>query len=464
MAKNDDGDAVAALMEKNEFFQWDNWSIDWHDLEPNWLVAEHDGEIVGCIQVVPAKPIGRMEVLSINPDLSLMMRYAVTKALTSHAVGVNQMYGAAGGGSSKQKSRTYKFNYEDVEEELIDINLDTVRSQVAEIVQQMQFQQGVFAATDPAIARIQQEGRVQAGLFTDQELRQQFLDRHARQQGIDAAQDELRQLQLEQIRQGPGATAEQRELINRATEAQIARGEADITDFGRNALNLIAEELAPSRGLRPTDTPIQDRAFRVGEQLVREQGRLVSDLRGAQAQAELNFPLAANQSQGALSQFQQQLNQSAGDFSRQLEQQAMQNRMNLFGQTGQLGLGLISSTQPASNLQQAIKPQLGQFSKGSTSQGQVQIPSSRAVKRDNREIDKDDILEALLTLPVEKWRYIFPEQGQHGDRIGTYAEDFSETFGVGDGKTINVTDALGVVMAAIQALWDRIEKSDKGGV
>lgn len=94
MAKNSDGDDVERLMDKNENFQWENWRIDWHDLEPNWLIAEHNEVVVGCIQVVPAKPIGRMEILTVDPDLSLMMRYAVTLALTSHAISVIQMYGA----------------------------------------------------------------------------------------------------------------------------------------------------------------------------------------------------------------------------------------------------------------------------------------------------------------------------------------------------------------------------------
>jgi len=94
MAKNDDGDAVAALMKKADFFQWDEWEIDWHDLEPNWLAAEIDGELVGVIQVVPARPIGRVEVLTIDPDLSTIRKYRIMKALTQHAMAVVKMYGA----------------------------------------------------------------------------------------------------------------------------------------------------------------------------------------------------------------------------------------------------------------------------------------------------------------------------------------------------------------------------------
>lgn len=94
MAKNDDGDAVAALMKKDGCWQFDGWEVDWSDLEPFWLLAEHDGVLLGCIQVVPAKPVGHMDELVIDPDLLLKSRYMVARALTDHAVATIKMYGA----------------------------------------------------------------------------------------------------------------------------------------------------------------------------------------------------------------------------------------------------------------------------------------------------------------------------------------------------------------------------------
>ena len=94
LAKNDDGDAVALLMKKLDFFQWSDWAIDWHDLEPNWLVAEVNGTVVGAIQVIPARPIGRMEILTVDPDLSLMMRGAVVLKLTDQAAATCRLYGS----------------------------------------------------------------------------------------------------------------------------------------------------------------------------------------------------------------------------------------------------------------------------------------------------------------------------------------------------------------------------------
>jgi N-acetylglutamate synthase-like GNAT family acetyltransferase len=98
--KNEDGPAVAALMKKADYFQWENFEIDWSDLEPHWLVADNKGQIVGCIQVTPARPIGRIEMLCVDPDLKLLTRGYVVKHLTDHAVGVNVMYGAQAVASS----------------------------------------------------------------------------------------------------------------------------------------------------------------------------------------------------------------------------------------------------------------------------------------------------------------------------------------------------------------------------
>jgi len=94
MAKNDDGDVIERLMELVVAFQWDNWKIDWHDIEPNWLAAEINGEVVGVIQVVPAKPIGRIECLVINPTLPLLTRTRVMRSLTNYGISVVRMHGA----------------------------------------------------------------------------------------------------------------------------------------------------------------------------------------------------------------------------------------------------------------------------------------------------------------------------------------------------------------------------------
>jgi len=263
-----------------------------------------------------------------------------------------------------EESKTFQFEFSDVEQLLQGVNLDILRTQIDQINQQITFQRQAFATAQPAMAALQRDARSGIDAFTDEERSAQLRAQQERSERFGAAQDELLEGQLDLIRRGSGATDEQRQLINEATEAQIARGESDILDFGREAVGVITQEIAPSRGLRPSDAPIQDRAFQVGGELARQQGQLVTGLRGAQAQAELNFPLAANAQQAAFGQFQQQLGQGAMNFQQQLRQQSIANRLNLFGQSGQLGLGLIGGIQPQANLQQAFRPQLGTEARG----------------------------------------------------------------------------------------------------
>lgn len=168
----------------------------------------------------------------------------------------------------------------------------------------------------------------------------------ARAERREAITDELLELQLEAVRQGPRATPEQKEQIRLATEAAQATGEADIQRFSGLALEQLREELAPSLGLRPSDTPIVDRGGRVAAEGVRQAGQLATSLAGARAQAELNFPLAAAQVTGAQAGFQQNLLESIRQFQAQMSESATFNRLRfgqgLAAQSSQVGLGLSS--------------------------------------------------------------------------------------------------------------------------
>jgi hypothetical protein len=84
-------------------------------------------------------------------------------------------------------------------------------------------------------------------------------------------------------------------------------------------------------------------------------------------------------------------------------------------------------------------------------------PSSRAFKAPEGGIDTAALLAAVAALPVEVWRYK-PETGlETQPHIGPYAEDFEALFGVGDGVTISPIDAIGICLAAIQGLSQKIE-------
>lgn len=84
-------------------------------------------------------------------------------------------------------------------------------------------------------------------------------------------------------------------------------------------------------------------------------------------------------------------------------------------------------------------------------------PSSRQLKTAHGTIDVGSVLAGVAVLSVDAWRYK-PETGlEQQVHIGPYAEDFRAAFGVGDGVTISNIDAIGVCLAAIRALSEKIE-------
>ena len=199
------------------------------------------------------------------------------------------------------------------EQELQNINLQISREQLNALQGLGVFSKGLFAGLPGAIG--------EAGTPS-------------------SIEQELSQLDLERIRAGGKATPEEISMIDQATGAALEAGESDISSFAQSQLGLLREELAPQRGLRPTDSPILDRGGDVIKEAIRQQGQLATSLRGANAQARLQFPLQRGQAIGGQSLALQQFQQS-------LREQAVRNRMALTGQAAQLGLGIAGMFNPA---------------------------------------------------------------------------------------------------------------------
>jgi hypothetical protein len=85
------------------------------------------------------------------------------------------------------------------------------------------------------------------------------------------------------------------------------------------------------------------------------------------------------------------------------------------------------------------------------------VPSDRAIKTDVTDVDPAAVLSALTRLPVSAWRYRDePEAVRH---VGPMAQDFRAAFGLGASeREIQIVDALGVCMAAIQALAEQVAR------
>lgn len=71
-------------------------------------------------------------------------------------------------------------------------------------------------------------------------------------------------------------------------------------------------------------------------------------------------------------------------------------------------------------------------------------------------VDGHEVLEKLAALPISTWNYkTDPPSVRH---LGPMAQDFMAAFGLGDDdKRINMVDANGVVMVAVQALYRRVQ-------
>jgi len=93
-----------------------------------------------------------------------------------------------------------------------------------------------------------------------------------------------------------------------------------------------------------------------------------------------------------------------------------------------------------------------------TTFGAVNPPSDRNVKRDFEPVDPEEILEKVVSMPIESWAYKSSPGTRH---IGPVAQDFHAAFSLGmDDKHIATVDADGVALAAIQGLHEIVQEKD----
>jgi len=85
--------------------------------------------------------------------------------------------------------------------------------------------------------------------------------------------------------------------------------------------------------------------------------------------------------------------------------------------------------------------------------------SDKNAKENYEPVDGTTLLNKLSTIPVGTWNY--KAQDESIRHIGPMAQDFHSAFGVGeDERFITTTDADGVALAAIQALYERSKRVD----
>lgn len=84
-AKDEDGIAIRDLLNLNDCL---TEGLDWLEISPYWLVAEHRGQIIGCIQVLPGLPTGFIDQWVVNPEyvgsgVGMSLLYAAEESLTA---------------------------------------------------------------------------------------------------------------------------------------------------------------------------------------------------------------------------------------------------------------------------------------------------------------------------------------------------------------------------------------------
>lgn len=91
--------------------------------------------------------------------------------------------------------------------------------------------------------------------------------------------------------------------------------------------------------------------------------------------------------------------------------------------------------------------------------GSVRTRSDRNQKENFATVDVEQVLTKVANLPIETWNY--KDQSPTIRHIGPMAQDFAAAFAVGeDNRFINLVDANGVALAAIQGLYKLLQEKD----
>jgi hypothetical protein len=85
--------------------------------------------------------------------------------------------------------------------------------------------------------------------------------------------------------------------------------------------------------------------------------------------------------------------------------------------------------------------------------------SDRNLKRDIEPVDGEDVLERIASMPISTWSYRTDDPSVR--HLGPMAQDFHAAFGLGKtDRAYDAIDAHGVELAAIKALYERLQRDE----
>lgn len=246
------------------------------------------------------------------------------------------------GGSTSQTSTTNIPPMSQEERDLINLNAELTKRQLTSIDQLAPFQQQMLQIALDQMQQQAAQDKVINGAVSPEE--QAALTRQQYQSALKAGpmQDEILQRQLDTIRLNGAASPEQLAMIKSAADTAITSANSDIDANTSRGIGLISDELANSRGLRLSDSPMSSEAALLAREGEIQKGGVEKSLRANQANATLNYPLAVQGVQTASANASSQIAQAAQTFQQTLRQKAFENRMSITGNATSTGLGLAS--------------------------------------------------------------------------------------------------------------------------
>lgn len=143
-----------------------------------------------------------------------------------------------------------------------------------------------------------------------------------------------------------------------------------------------------------------------------------------------------------------------------------QRNMNFFGyMPNGAGNGQIDVQNPYNNYYNGQMNQWGYQNQQANSQNQMwanligsgigmYMMCSRAVKTIEGPLEPVKAMDAIRSLPVDRWSY----HGENVVHIGTYAEDFNKALDLPPKPVIDPIDMLGAILAAVKELDGRMAK------
>lgn len=305
-----------------------------------------------------------------------------------------------------QQKRTLPATSE--ENELIKLNTQLAQRQLQNIDQLAPFQKELL---ELSLADLRRQGALSGAMdraISPDDQAALARDEFDRAKRMGPIQDQILEMQMANMRGEltPGQSA--------AADAAIKAAHGDIDIATQEGIGLISDELANSRGLRLTDTPILREATLLSKAGLQQKASAAANIR---ASAMLQMP----QISSGIGLSQQNLASATQAFQADLRQRAFQNRMALTGQGSSSGIGLatLGGGAGASALHSLSGVRTQNFNNRTLTDDPMSIP--RSIMGSDRRL-KTDIVQ-IGKLPSGIPLYTFKYIGTDDEQVGVMADE-----------------------------------------